>query len=136
MRTSSLNVWRIDLCKVCANELSKLRMAISSTTSAKSLCVHTRRFRDRCLRIFTCFGSFGIVDRDYLEQGQIDSFKRDGVFVPDVAEIENLLLVPELIEAVAIQLMVDPKKVLDDVKRFVMEDFQRGLQRHALETTQ
>ena len=28
----------------------------------------TRRFRDGCLRIFTCFGSFGIVDRDYLEQ--------------------------------------------------------------------
>lgn len=77
--------------------------------------------------------SFGIVDRDYLEQGQIDSFERAGVFVPDVAEVENLFLVPELIKAVAAQLLVDPTKALEEVSRFVLEDFQRWLQTHAME---
>ena len=80
--------------------------------------------------------SFGIIDRDYLELGQIESYARAGVFVLDVAEVENIFLVPELIEAVAIQLMVDPKKVLEEVKRFVLEDFQRWLPTHAIEVTQ
>lgn len=56
--------------------------------------------------------SFGIVDRDYLVQGQIDAYQRTGVFVPHVAEVDNLFLVPELIQAVAQQLVVDPERVL------------------------
>jgi len=79
--------------------------------------------------------SFGIVDRDYLEQGQIDSYERAGVFVPLVAEVENLLLAPEVIEAVASQLLVDPIKALDSVKRFVFAEFQRWLPTHAMEVT-
>ncbi len=80
--------------------------------------------------------SFGIVDRDYLEQGQIDSYQRSGVFVPLVAEVENLFLVPELIEAVATQLIVDSKKALNDIIHFVLDDFKRWLPTHAMEVTQ
>lgn len=80
--------------------------------------------------------SFGIVDRDYLEQGQIDSYERAGVFVTSVAEVESLFLVPEVIEAVAIQLMVDPQKALNDVANFVLEEFRRWLPMHAMELTQ
>jgi hypothetical protein len=79
--------------------------------------------------------SFGIVDRDYLEHGQIESFERAGVFVPDVAEVENLFLVPELIEAVAVQLLVDQTNAFKEVSRFVLEDFQRWLPTHAMEIT-
>lgn len=79
--------------------------------------------------------SFGIVDRDYLEHGQIESLERAGVFVPAVAEVENLFLVPELIKAVAVQLLVDPTKTLGEVSRFVLEDFQRWLPTHAMEVT-
>lgn len=80
--------------------------------------------------------SFGIIDRDYLEQGQIDSYERAGVFVPLVAEIESLFLVPELVEAVANQLLIDPKDTLEKVTGFVLEEFERWLPTHAMEMTQ
>lgn len=79
--------------------------------------------------------SFGIVDRDYLGQGQIDAYQRTGVFVPDVAEVDNLFLVPELIQAVAQQLVVDPERVLKEVTSFVLDEFERFLPVHAMEVT-
>lgn len=80
--------------------------------------------------------SFGLVDRDYLEQGQIDAYRRAGIFVPDVAEVENLYLVPEILRAVADQLLLDQEKTLSNVMKFVFEDFERWLPMHAIETTQ
>jgi hypothetical protein len=79
--------------------------------------------------------SFGIVDRDYLEQGQIDAYERAGVFVPLVAEVENLFLVPELVKAVSQQLVIDPEKAFNDVSTFVFEEFTRWLPTHAMELT-
>jgi Protein of unknown function (DUF4435)/AAA domain, putative AbiEii toxin, Type IV TA system len=79
--------------------------------------------------------SFGIVDRDYLEQGQIDAYERAGIFVPLVAEVENLFLIPELIEAVAVQLLIDPTTALNEVKQYVLDDFRRGVTTHAMEIT-
>lgn len=78
---------------------------------------------------------FGIVDRDYLEQSQIQSYQRNGIYTPFVSEIENIFLVPDVITAVANQLLLDPVETLNQVKQFVMEDFERWLPMHAIETT-
>lgn len=80
--------------------------------------------------------SFGLVDRDYLEQGQIDAYRRAGILVPDVAEVENLYITPELVKTVAEQLLLDPEDTLNNVINFVFEDFERWLPTHAIETTQ
>ena len=78
---------------------------------------------------------FGIVDRDYLEQSQIQSYQRAGIYTPLVSEIENIFLVPDVITAVANQLLLDPVETLNQVRQFVMEDFKRWLPTHAIEAT-
>ena len=110
------------------------RFTVKPVGSCSSVVAATKVFRS--LEEMHHIRCFGIVDRDYLEQGQIDSYERAGIFVPLVAEVENLFLVPELIEAVAVQLLVDPTKALEEVRRFVLEDFQRWITTHAMEVTQ
>jgi hypothetical protein len=46
----------------------------------------------------------GLVDRDRRSDEEINALRTDGIFVADVAEVENLLCLPEAIEAVASQL--------------------------------
>ena len=43
----------------------------------------------------------GIVDRDRRTEGEINSLLQDKIYVPSVAEIENLFLIPQVIELVA-----------------------------------
>lgn len=78
---------------------------------------------------------FGIIDRDYLSDGQIEAYERGGVYTLKVAEIENLFLVPELIKAVANQLMIDEENTYEKVKNFVIDSFTRELEVHALNFT-
>lgn len=48
----------------------------------------------------------GLVDRDRRSDEEIDALRSHGVLVADVAEVENLLCLPEALEAVAKQVMV------------------------------
>ena len=47
-----------------------------------------------------------------------------------------MFLLPDLITAVATQMVVDPKEALEKVVQFVLEDFRRWLPTHAMEVTQ
>jgi ABC-type cobalamin/Fe3+-siderophores transport system ATPase subunit len=78
---------------------------------------------------------FGLVDRDYLEDGQIESYNRAGIFTPKVAEVENLYLIAPLVAAVAEQLLLDGRQVLECVKDHVISLFQRTISLHAIELT-
>lgn len=42
----------------------------------------------------------GIIDRDRRNEKQISEYKKENIFVPEVAEIENLFLLPEVIKIV------------------------------------
>lgn len=75
---------------------------------------------------------YGIIDRDYLSEGQIESYERNNIFCLKVSEIENLFLVPELIEAVADRLLLDQNDTLENVKSFVIDSFERELNEHAM----
>jgi ABC-type dipeptide/oligopeptide/nickel transport system ATPase component len=82
-------------------------------------------------RIFT----YGLVDRDYLACGQLAAYERSRVFAPRVAEVENLYLVPDLIKAVASQLLLDVEGVFTEVKGFIMQEFKRAQVEHAMGVT-
>lgn len=45
----------------------------------------------------------GIIDRDRRSDDEIANYNRDNIFTPDVAEIENLFLIPEVIRIVCIK---------------------------------
>ncbi|MEG0836209.1 MAG: AAA family ATPase [Anaerovoracaceae bacterium] len=47
---------------------------------------------------------YGIVDRDFRTEGEIDALIADGVFCLTVAEVENLFVVPELLDIMEEQL--------------------------------
>jgi energy-coupling factor transporter ATP-binding protein EcfA2 len=74
---------------------------------------------------------FGIVDRDYLTTGQLASFERSGVGSPMVAEIENMFLLPEVLEIMAEKLEVGATEV-EKVYAHVLSEFERKLDVHAL----
>lgn len=77
---------------------------------------------------------FGIVDRDYLTDGQLASYSRSGVGSPIVAEVENLFLLPEVLEVMAEKLEVGSAEV-GRVYDYVFSEFERKLNAHALALT-
>jgi len=91
----------------------------------------TKAFRD--LGDMHHLRCFGLVDRDHLDASQIAAYKRSGIYTPTVAEVENLYLIPELIAAVANQLMLEERQTLERVQQFVIDMFQRELKSHAME---
>lgn len=75
----------------------------------------------------------GIVDRDRRTADEIDSLLRDKIYVPSVAEIENLFLIPEVIKLVARKQNVENiDAILELTKGKVIEFLQLHLEEQAL----
>ena len=60
--------------------------------------------------------SMGIVDRDRRTEGEIEYLRGQHIFVPNVAEVENLLMLEPVIKTVAKRLMKDEENVFEQVK--------------------
>ncbi len=86
----------------------------------------TKAFRQ--LQDFHTLDSMGIVDRDRRTQGEIDYLREQHIFVPDVAEVENLLMLEPVIKTVARRLMKDPEQVFEEVKENVVKLFEKDLE--------
>ena len=52
----------------------------------------------------------GIIDRDFRPDEEIAARRKSGVSVLDVAEVEHLLCIPEVVKAVGKQLEMDPEE--------------------------
>lgn len=71
---------------------------------------------------------YGIIDRDYRTELEINSLKHKGIYVVDVAEVENLFLVEELLLVINNILFPDDNKV-DDIKSEITEQYNNQIQR-------
>lgn len=71
--------------------------------------------------------AFGIIDRDYRPQNEIDALSASGIFPLNVAEVENILCVPELIRLVATNLELDPQNIYQKVSEFVIDKVSTNL---------
>lgn len=67
----------------------------------------------------------GIIDRDYRDEKEIESLKKDGIFTLQVAEIENLFLISKVIE-IAGEALACEKKEIDDAKKIIAEIFKKA----------
>ena len=74
----------------------------------------------------------GIIDRDYLIDGQIKSNEKNGIHTLKVAEIENLFITPQLVTAVARQLLLREDEVLEKVKEFIISRFRSDIEEHSM----
>ena len=86
----------------------------------------TRAFRNSVI-LHDC-KVYGLIDRDYRTELEIKALNCDGIFVLEVAEVENLFLVEELIRLMAIQFgSEDVEQSINEIKEFVINTKFKGM---------
>ena len=65
---------------------------------------------------------YGIIDRDFRSEYEIEKYKDDHIFTINVAEVENLFIVEELIRLMAAHMGKEPDNVFEAIKRYVIDD--------------
>lgn len=101
--------------------------------SCNKVIESTRTFND--LSDFHHLNSFGLVDRDRRTDSEVKYLHKKKIMVPDVAEIENLLMLEEVISIVARHNGCDPQKACANVRRAVIDKFRAELTEQALQHT-
>ena len=79
----------------------------------------TKAFRN-CQALHDC-KVYGIIDRDYRCDYEIDKYREDNIFTLEVAEVENLFLVEELVRVMAAALGENSEAVFTKVKKYIVE---------------
>ena len=90
----------------------------------------TRAFND--LNAFHQMDSVGIVDRDRRDEKEVAYLRGKRIMVPEVAEVENILMLEGVIRAVAHHCNKDEDRVFSRVKRSIIRQFKNDLQAQAL----
>lgn len=103
---------------------------VKSLGSCNKVIEAVRTFND--LEALHSMASLGIVDRDRRNEHEVAYLRRRGIMVPDVAEIENILMLEEVVRAVASHYGRDENKVFARVKRNIINLFARELEQQAL----
>ncbi|MBR4846385.1 MAG: DUF4435 domain-containing protein, partial [Bacteroidaceae bacterium] len=91
----------------------------------------TRAFND--LQSFHHLDSHGIVDRDRRSDNEVQYLRDKKILVPNVAEIENILMLEGVVRAVARWCKKNDLQVATKVKAAVMKQFKSDLRKQALE---
>lgn len=69
---------------------------------------------------------YGIVDRDFRTEQEIEALQKDGVFCLDVAEVENLFMVPELLDIME-KVLVCPDGTAQGAKQFISDLYSQNI---------
>jgi len=76
----------------------------------------------------------GLVDRDHRNEQEVAALQESGIAVPDVAEVEGLYCLPEVLLAVARQSKSeDPVSRVEAAKRAVWDEFSKQIGQQSLE---
>ena len=90
----------------------------------------TRSFN--VLNAFHQLDSYGIVDRDRRDEKEVEYLRRKKVMVPDVAEVENILMLEEVIRAVAHYCGKNEDRVFNHARKALVGQFGNDLRQQAL----
>lgn len=104
--------------------------SVKSLGSCNKVIEATRAFND--LKAFHHLESRGIVDRDRRDAKEVEYLRGKNIFVPEVAEIENILMLEDVVRAVAIWKGRNPDKVFASVKTSVIKQFSHDYRQQAL----
>ena len=69
--------------------------------------------------------AYGIIDADYRTQEEIQALEKARVFTINVAEVENLFCVEQIVRIVALHLELDPNKKVKEVTDFVIDALKK-----------
>jgi len=80
---------------------------------------------------------FGLIDRDYRSEAELNAYKANNIFSINVAEVENLFLVEELLKIVNSKISAKQDKTnIEKIKKYVIEDrFSKEVNKQILEST-
>lgn len=98
--------------------------------SCNKVIESTRTFND--LRGLHHLSAMGIVDRDRRDDGEVAYLRSKNIMVPEVAEIENMLLLEDVVRAVARAGGRDPDRVFASVKKSVLTMFRHDMRSQAM----
>lgn len=90
----------------------------------------TRTFSD--LKSFHHIESHGIVDRDRRTDKEAESLRLRNIAVPDVAEVENLLLIEPVLHVVSRRMGQNPNTAVNTVRTNIINMFRAELETQAL----
>jgi len=77
----------------------------------------------------------GIIDRDRRSTSDVEGIRKHNIFVPEVAEAENLLLLENVVKVVARRMFKNPDDVFEQLKKNVIELFKTELKFQATQHT-
>lgn len=63
---------------------------------------------------------YGIIDRDFRTEDEIDKLKKDNIYTLKVSEVENLFIIEELIRFLADYLAKNFNKVFSNIKEYII----------------
>ncbi len=106
---------------------------VRSLGSCNKVIEATRTFNG--LASFHRLDSMGIVDRDRRDDKEVEYLRGKNILVPEVAEIENMFLLEEVITTMAKMNGADPARALQKVKHAVISLFKSELRQQALQHT-
>lgn len=66
---------------------------------------------------------YGLIDRDYRTEKEIKALKKHNIFTLDIAEVENLFCIEEILEVVAKHMIFGEEKV-KEVKESIIQSFK------------
>lgn len=90
----------------------------------------TRTFNQ--LNAFHHMDSYGIVDRDRRDEKEVGYLRGKRILVPEVAEVENILMLEGVVRAVAHYCNKDEDRVFNKVKRSILRQFEGDLEAQAM----
>ena len=64
---------------------------------------------------------YGIIDKDFRTDREIEQYKKDNIFTLDVAEVENLFLIEDVIRYIAKYLHKNPDEIFSSIEKNVRE---------------
>ncbi len=103
---------------------------VKSLGSCNKVIEATRSFND--LNSFHHLDSYGIVDRDRRDSHEVAYLRGKRVMVPEVAEIENILMLEEVVRTVAASRGQNEDKVFAKVSKAIISQFSADLRQQAL----
>ena len=103
---------------------------VRSLGSCNKVIESTRTFND--LASFHKLDSFGIVDRDRRDDVEVKYLRAKRIMVPEVAEIENILLIENIVRTMAQVNGCDPDRVFTKVRKTILSLFRADLNQQAL----
>ncbi len=77
---------------------------------------------------------YGLIDRDYRSDYEIEQYKADRIYTLNVAEVENLFIVEELIRLMATHMGKNPDAVFTAVKDAVTERYENQVNKQILQS--